>query len=75
MPQHSPKKPLRTPEEARAWLARRGISLSQFARQIGVQPMTVQRVLTGECRGLRGQGHKAAVLLGMKDGVILEEAA
>ncbi|MDO4708547.1 MAG: DNA-binding protein [Pseudomonadota bacterium] len=75
MQQDAQKKPVRTPEEARAWLARQGISQSQFARQIGVHPMTVQRVLTGECQGLYGHGHKAAVLLGIKDGVIAGEEA
>lgn len=73
MQQPAQKTALRTPDEARAWLARQGISQSQFARQIGVHPMTVQRVLTGECQGLYGKGHKAAVLLGIKHGVIAEE--
>jgi gp16 family phage-associated protein len=61
---------VRTLEEARAELDRRGKSIRQFAREIGVSDRIVYEVLRGRFKGRRGQAHKAAVLLGIKDGVV-----
>lgn len=61
---------VRTIEEARRDLERRGKSIKQFAREIGVSERIVYGLLQGRFKGRRGQAHKAAVLLGIKDGVI-----
>lgn len=65
-------KSIRTPEEVRADFERRGKTIRQFAREIGVSDRIVYEVLRGRFKGRRGQAHKAAVLLGLKDGVIEE---
>lgn len=61
---------LRTPDQALADLSRRGTSIAGFARKHGLKYMTVWQVLHGQKKGLRGEAHRAAVLLGLKDGVI-----
>lgn len=65
-------KSIRTPEEVRADFERRGKTIRQFAREIGVSDRIVYEVLRGRFKGRRGQAHKAAVLLGLKDGVVEE---
>lgn len=62
----------RTPEEVRADFDRRGKTIRQFAREIGVSDRIVYEVLRGRFKGRRGQAHKAAVLLGLKVGVVEE---
>jgi len=61
---------VRTPLDARRELDRRGKSIRQFAREIGVSERIVYGLLQGRFIGRRGQAHKAAVLLGIKDGVV-----
>ncbi len=65
-------KSIRTPDEVKADFERRGKTIRQFAREIGVNERIVYEVLRGRFKGRRGQAHKAAVLLGLKDGVIEE---
>ncbi len=48
--------------------------MQAFAREHGVDPATTYQVLAGRKKGRRGEAHKVAVLLGMKDGIILAEA-
>jgi gp16 family phage-associated protein len=57
---------LRTREEAKAWLEEHGVSVAEFARCIGVSKLVVYSLLGGHIAGKRGEGHKAAVALGMK---------
>lgn len=57
-------------QEARARLARQGISAKDWAEQHDLSPSTVYAVLNGQKKCLRGEAHRAAVLLGIKDGVI-----
>lgn len=64
------KKKQLTPKQAKATLSRRGISARAWARQHQVSLAVTYRVLDGRCKGLRGEGHKVAVLLGIKDGEI-----
>lgn len=64
----SPK--LRTTEEVKADLRRRGRSVPQVAAEIRVSPRIVYALLAGRHKGLRGQAHRAAVMLGLKDGVV-----
>lgn len=61
---------IRTKKQAKADLCRRGVSVAQFARAHGLAVGTVYHVLSGVSPALRGEAHKAAVLLGIKNGVI-----
>lgn len=59
---------LLTPEQARAALDRKGISIAEFSRKHGLNKNLVSDLLNGRKKGKRGQAHTAAVLLGIKDG-------
>lgn len=63
-------KKVKTPEEARAWFDRHGISVAQWSRDHGFHQSLVLAVLYGHKKCKRGQSHNIAVLLGMKDGVL-----
>lgn len=65
---------LRTPDEARAELQRKGISISQWAASNGFSANMVFEVLAGRKKGIRGQSHRIAVKLGLKEGDVVEEA-
>jgi gp16 family phage-associated protein len=65
--------PLKTAEEVRVDFERRGINVTQWARERGLTRQAVFAVLNGKTKGRRGDAHKAAVLLGIKDGVIDNE--
>lgn len=65
--------PLKTAEEVRVDFERRGINITQWARERGLTRQAVFAVLNGKTKGRRGDAHKAAVLLGIKDGVIDNE--
>ncbi|ELS40667.1 Prophage PSSB64-01, helix-turn-helix XRE-family protein [Pseudomonas syringae pv. syringae B64] len=55
---------------AREALERRGQTARGFALQHNLNPSTVYAVLSGQSRCRCGEAHRAAVLLGIKDGVI-----
>jgi len=57
---------LRTPAQAKQWLAENGISAAQFSRARGLNYMAVRDVLCGRIKGKTGHGHAAAVALGIK---------
>ena len=59
---------VKTPEQVLAHLRECGISVSEWSRTHQISRAIVYRVLSGTNRGLRGQGHRAAVLLGLKAG-------
>jgi len=59
-----------TPEQARTDLDRRGVSIAEFSRKHGLNKNLVSDLLNGRIKGRRGEAHRAAVLLGIKDGVI-----
>ena len=59
-----------TREQARAELNRRGISIAEFSRSHDLNPNLVSDLLAGRKKGLRGEAPRAAVLLGIKDGII-----
>ncbi|WP_288231007.1 DNA-binding protein [uncultured Desulfovibrio sp.] len=69
------KKQLRTPEEVRRELEHKGIPIAVWARANGLPPRPVYDVLAGRNRGRYGVAHKAAVLLGIKDGEINAQGA
>lgn len=57
-------------KQAREALEKRGLSAKDFAKQHDLNPSTVYAVLSGQSHCRRGEAHRAAVLLGIKDGVI-----
>lgn len=59
-----------TPEQARAALDRKGMSIAEFCRIHSLNKNLVSDLLNGRRKGRRGEAHRAAVLLGIKDGVI-----
>ncbi len=63
---------IRTSQEVRNEFIRKGISIASWARLNGFDKATVSQVLSGCNCATRGKGHKIAVLLGIKDGVIIE---
>lgn len=63
---------MKTIEDVKAELTRRGITAAAWARKHGVSPETVRGVILGRVKGRSGEAHKAAVLLGLKDGEIAD---
>ena len=59
---------LRTPEQARAELRRKGVSVTQWAVSNGFSPNLVFEVLSGRRNPTLGQTHRIAVALGLKRG-------
>ncbi|MDI3398732.1 DNA-binding protein [Bacillus subtilis] len=59
-----------TPEQAREALDRKGMSIAEFSRKHDLNKNLVSDLLNGRIKGRRGEAHRAAVLLGIKDGVI-----
>lgn len=65
-------KRLKTPQEVRAEFERVGRSYADFAREHKVNASLLAAVASGKRKCLRGQSHKIAVLLGLKDGEIVQ---
>ncbi|ALZ28944.1 DNA-binding protein [Pseudomonas aeruginosa] len=59
-------------EAARKHISRLGLSVREWAERNGLGESTVYAVLNGQKKCLRGEAHRAAVLLGIKDGVIAQ---
>ncbi len=57
-------------DAVRQEFARRGVSISSWARAHGYSKQLVYQVLAGRKRCVRGQCHEIAVRLGLKSGVI-----
>ncbi|WNC95477.1 DNA-binding protein (plasmid) [Paraburkholderia sp. FT54] len=66
---------LKTLEDVRAEFDRCGLSVSSWAAKHGIHRNIVSGVLQGRLKGKRGHAHNAAVLLGLKDGVVNREDA
>ncbi|NDV20859.1 DNA-binding protein [Pseudodesulfovibrio sp. JC047] len=64
---------IRTSEEVRAEFRRKGISISQWAVANGFPPNLVYEVLAKRRNPTRGQTHRIAVTLGLKDGEIVND--
>jgi len=64
---------IRTPQDVRAEFLRKGQSIGSWADRHGFDRTTVNQVLSGRNAATRGIGHKIAVLLGIKDGEIVDE--
>lgn len=54
-------------QAARKRLELQGISVKQFAEKNNIHVSTVYAVLNGQKKCLRGEAHRAAVLLGIKE--------
>jgi gp16 family phage-associated protein len=66
---------IRKAAEAKAELLRKGISISQWAVSNGFSTAMVFEILKGERKCVRGQSHKIAVALGIKEGDICNSPA
>lgn len=66
---------LRTPTEIRAEFKHKGISIAQWATANGYSTNLVFEVLAGRKKAVRGQSHKIAVALGLKEGEIVDDVA
>ncbi|AUF99786.1 hypothetical protein CXQ81_03995 [Pseudomonas sp. 09C 129] len=56
-------------KDARKRLEQQGVTVKAFALQHDLHPSTVYAVLLGQKKCLRGEAHRAAVALGIKEGV------
>ncbi|MDR8406335.1 DNA-binding protein [Acinetobacter baumannii] len=61
---------MRTSQEVRSALQKRGLSIADWARQNGFTPELVHQVLNSNKIPVRGKSHQIAVKLGLKDGII-----
>lgn len=61
---------LRSLEDVEREFERRGISKADWAREHGIRPGVVYEIFSRRSACKRGETHRAAVLLGLKDGVI-----
>lgn len=66
---------IRTPEQAKQALERKGVSIAAWALANGFNPNLVHEVLAGRKKGIRGQSHNIAVKLGLKAGVVCTDPA
>ncbi|KVD99668.1 hypothetical protein WI91_02415 [Burkholderia vietnamiensis] len=64
---------LKSLEEVRAEFDRHGISVASWAKKHGIPRNIVIGILKGKLKGKRGHAHNAAVLLGLKEGVVTEK--
>lgn len=64
--------PVRTAEDIRQIFSTRGLSIAEWARQQGFSVPLVYQVLSGQRKGMRGQSHRIAVALGLKEGLVGE---
>ena len=62
----------RTPAQAKAWLESLGKSVKDFADENCLDHATTYQVLAGTKKGRRGEAHRAAVALGIKEGVVAQ---
>ena len=64
---------LKTREEVKDDFLRKGVSIRSWAKHHGINHAIVSGVLNGRLSGRIGESHKAAVLLGIKAGEIVED--
>ncbi len=63
---------LRSLEDVERELDRKGISKADWAREHGIKPGVLYEIFSRRSSCKRGAAHRAAVLLGLKEGVIEE---
>ncbi len=66
---------LRSLEEIEREFDRRGVSKADWAREHGLRPGVLYEIFSRRSSCKRGEAHRAAVLLGLKEGVIEERAS
>lgn len=59
-------RPLITPAEAKRQFEAHGLSIAVWAKEHGFAPRSVYAVLNGHAPAKRGQAHRIAVALGIK---------
>lgn len=64
--------PIKTRAQVRAEFDRTGTSVAEWARTQKVSQSLTYQVIRGEKKGRRGEAHRIAVLLGLKDGLIAQ---
>lgn len=64
---------LNTREEIRMRLSLMGKTHGDVARELGVSPIVITQLLDGRLKGVRGDAHRAAVALGLKEGIVLDD--
>ena len=64
---------VKTIEEVKKEFDRKGMSFGAWARQNGLRPGVVYDLMNGRQLGRRGDSHKAAVLLGLKEGEVTQD--
>lgn len=76
MPIHAPfsQRAIRTPEEVRADMASKGVTVRQVAQELGLGESVVKHVLHGSSKCLRGKSRICAIRLGIVEGVIHDGA-
>ena len=62
-------------EELEEEFDRKGISKADWARAHGFRPGVLYEIFSRRSACRRGEAHRAAVLLGLKEGVIEEDMA
>jgi len=65
---------LKTPDEVKSEFRRSGVSIAKWAVENGLNTVVVYQLLAGRRKGERGEAHRAAVMLGIKHGQIVETA-
>lgn len=60
---------IKSREQVRKQFNRVGLSVAQWSRTHGVSQSLTYQVLRGDKKGVRGEAHRIAVLLGIKDGI------
>ena len=60
-------------EEANARLSRIGKTAADVARDLNVSQHVAAQVLAGKLKGTRGDAHKVAVAVGIKEGIVVSD--
>lgn len=66
---------LRPLEDVEREFNQKGISKADWAREHGIRPGVVYEIFSRRSSCKRGEAHRAAVLLGLKEGVVEERAS
>lgn len=64
---NTPLPRFKTPEACAAYLRAHGVNVSELARANDLPRLVLVDLLRGKRKGHRGQAHRAAILLGLKD--------
>jgi len=65
---------LKTTEQVKSEFMAAGITVSEWARTNGFHRMVVVGLLRNAHQGLRGESHRCAVALGLKEGTVVDVA-